>query len=492
VVLFVFGGLCRLKRALQGPATKPAGFCSRSDHEERVGKAKNAAKKPGPLRMFKATASNTFRPQQIKGREESQARLDLSGFVHVLEINKEEGWCDIEASATFETFVDATLKNGMAPLVVPELRTITVGGAIVGIGIESSSFRHGFFHEGLLEADILLASGDVVTLKPGGEYEDLFHAVPNSLGSFGYLLRLRMRIQPAEQVVKIEKTWFDSPEDLVKAIDEACKKKEFDYVDAVALSAIGGMLITGSFVKDVPNGCRVKEYGVWPVFYKSLVHEGIEYLPTLNYLWRWDADWFWCTQIFPGLGFWLVRWLCGPDYLRSDNYKVFNDAVISTVLEPLGLNKNEELVIQDIEIPMSGSAEWIRQFLKITKSIEIGKIKLSRVGAKEPTVPIWLCPVKATEKPLMPMDSKEMYINFGFWDACEGEATKGGLKAGNINRELERRTLEFKGKKTLYSSVFLSEDEFYEQYNGEHYKKIKSKYDSGGRLRGWYDRITKA
>jgi len=236
----------------------------------------------------------------------------------------------------------------------------------------------------------------------------------------------------------------------------------------------------------------VKEYGLWPVFYNSLVHEGTEYLPTSNYLWRWDADWFWCTQIFPGLRFWIVRWLCGPAMLRSDNYKVFNDAIISTLLEPLGLNKNEELVIQDIEIPLSKSAEWIKQFLVVVPSREIGKIKLSRVGAKVPTVPIWLCPVKGTNKPLMPMDDKQMYINFGFWDACEGKQTVGGLKAGKINRALEQLTIEFEGKKTLYSSVFLSEEQFYEQYNGDHYKKLKAKYDRDERLRGWYERVTKA
>jgi FAD/FMN-containing dehydrogenase len=494
VVLFGFGAFCRVKQAFQGPRTKPAGFCARESHQMRVSAAATAAKKsaPGPLRMFKATPSNTFRPQQIKNREDSQSRLDLSGFVHVLQVNKEELWCDIEASATFETFVDATLAAGVAPLVVPELRTITVGGAIVGIGIESSSFRHGFFHEGLIEADILLASGEVVTAKPECEYADLFKAVPNSLGSFGYLLRLRMRVQPSEPIVMIKKVWCDSPEGLVKCLEDACQQKEHDFVDAVALSDVGGMLITASFVNEMPTGFQMKEYGLWPVFYKSLLNEGVEYLPALNYFWRWDADWFWCTQIFPGLTFWFVRWLCGPEMLRSDNYKVFNDAVISTVLEPLGLNKDEELVIQDIEIPLNRSADWIRQFLRACPSREIGKIKLSQAGSQQKTVPIWLCPVKGTASPLMPMDSTKMYINFGFWDACEGKQTVGGLKAGKINKALEQLVIQFEGKKTLYSSVFFSEDEFYEQYNGKHYFMLKEKYDPKTRLRHWYERVSKA
>lgn len=491
LTFLLWGVFCRVKRSFLGPQTQLKGFCSRYVHHERVAKASEAAHKPGPLRMFKATASNTFRPQQITGREESQARLDLRGFVHVLEVNQAELWCDIEASATFETYVAATLSHGVAPLVVPELRTITVGGAIVGIGIESSSFKHGFFHEGLLECDVLLASGEVVTAKPEGEYADLFAAVPNSLGSFGYLLRLRMRVQPAKPIVEIVKTCFDSAEELVNGLEEACKNKDFDYVDGVALSEAGGTLITGRFVSQVPTGSKLQRYGMYPIFYKSLVFEGTEYMTTSDYIWRWDADWFWCTQVFPGLSNPVIRWLCGSEVLRSDNYKKFNDAVISNVLQPLGLNKNEELIIQDIEIPISSSAKWIKDFLRVVPSSRIGKIKLSRPGSKEATVPIWLCPVIGTASPLMPMDSSKLYINFGFWDALEGPETKGGMAVGNINRALETLAYQYGGKKTLYSSVFLSEEDFYAQYNGKHYRGVKSKYDPTGRLRGWYERVTK-
>ena len=41
--------------------------------------------------------------------------------------------------------------------------------AIVGIGIESSSFKHGFVHEGMMEADILIAAGKVVTIRADNE-----------------------------------------------------------------------------------------------------------------------------------------------------------------------------------------------------------------------------------------------------------------------------------------------------------------------------------
>ena len=42
------------------------------------------------------------------------------------------------------------------PLVVPQLKTITLGGAVTGLGIESTSFRHGLPHESVREMDVLL------------------------------------------------------------------------------------------------------------------------------------------------------------------------------------------------------------------------------------------------------------------------------------------------------------------------------------------------
>jgi FAD/FMN-containing dehydrogenase len=490
LTLVSIGTLCRLKQAVKGPATKPAGTCSRKEYEERVAQVKEEAKKPGPLRMFKATPSNTFRPQQIQARAAASARLDLSKFVHVLEVNTAEMWCDIEASATFETYVDGTLSYGVAPLVVPELRTITVGGAIVGIGIESSSFKYGFFHEGLIEADILLASGDVVTVKPEGQYSDLFYAIPNSLGSFGYLLRLRLRVQKAEPFIKLEKTWYSTPKELIDGLEKECKVPENDYVDAVSLSDKGGMVVTGRFVKSVPANEKIHDYGVMKQFYPTLLNEGTEYMPTLSYIWRWDADWFWCSQIFPGLGFTLNRWLCGPCILRSDIYKIFNDWMISNITGPLGLIKNQEIVIQDIDLPLETSEKWIHEFLRVVPSVRIGKIRLRVNG--ESCVPIWLCPVLGTKFPLMPQEEGKIYINFGFWDALEGPETKGGMDTGRVNRELEKLCTQLNGRKTLYSSAYFSEEEFYDLYNGKEYKKVKAKYDPDTRLRGWYERLTKA
>ena len=62
---------------------------------------------------------------------------------------------------TYEDLVAATLPYGLSPLVVPQLKTITLGGAVTGLGIESTSFRNGLPHESVLELDILTGTGEM-------------------------------------------------------------------------------------------------------------------------------------------------------------------------------------------------------------------------------------------------------------------------------------------------------------------------------------------
>ena len=107
----------------------------------------------GPLRLQKSTISNLFRYQP---RGAAARRLSLGEFNHVLGIDNAGRTVEVEGLTTYETVVRYCLEHGLLPLVAPELKHITVGGATVGIGIESTCYRYGFVHDGLREADVLL------------------------------------------------------------------------------------------------------------------------------------------------------------------------------------------------------------------------------------------------------------------------------------------------------------------------------------------------
>jgi FAD/FMN-containing dehydrogenase len=171
----------------------------------------------------------------------------------------------------------------------------------------------------------------------------------------------------------------------------------------------------------------------------------------------------------------VVRALWPKRYRRSDTYRklVAVDRVrglTSAVDRRLG-RPAREMVIQDVEIPVGATAEFLRFFA--------GSVGMS---------PVWLCPLRlrsAQSWPLYPLRPGEVYVNVGFWGTAQLPA---GQSDGYHNRKIEEKVAELGGHKGLYSTSFYSEDEFWEHYNGSAYAELKQAYDGDGRLAGLYEK----
>ncbi|MGH3181307.1 MAG: FAD-binding protein, partial [Streptosporangiaceae bacterium] len=140
-------------------------------HEVEVARLREAyaAWPPGaPVRLAKRT-SNLFRfrdapkpPDDPKAQAASQTAvasraqrggLDVSAFGHVLCVDPVARTARVGGMTTYEDLCDATLRHQLMPLVVPQLKTITLGGAVTGLGIESTSLRSGMPHESVAEME---------------------------------------------------------------------------------------------------------------------------------------------------------------------------------------------------------------------------------------------------------------------------------------------------------------------------------------------------
>src|SRR5262245_33837584 len=148
----------------------------------------NARRSGLPIGLAKTT-SNLFRHRQPAATQ----RLDVRAFDHVLSIDPWRMTADVEGMTTYETLVDETLRYGLLPAVVPQLKSITLGGAVSGLGIESSSFKYGLVHETVESMEILTGNGDIVSCSASRNPE-LFFGFPNSYGTLGYALRLAIRL----------------------------------------------------------------------------------------------------------------------------------------------------------------------------------------------------------------------------------------------------------------------------------------------------------
>ncbi|MCI2424127.1 FAD-binding oxidoreductase [Saccharopolyspora sp. K220] len=428
-----------------------------------------------PVRLAKPT-SNLFR---FRAPSDSPG-LDVGRFNQVLEVDSANRIAQVQGMATYESIVAALLPAGFIPMVVPQLKTITLGGAVAGLGIESTSFRNGLPHESMREMEILTGDGQVVRARPEGEHAELFRGFPNSYGTLGYALRLEIELEQVKPYVRVQHVRFGSARECATAIAEICRDGSFDgqrvdFVDGTVFSPGEHYLTLGSYVDRAPF---TSDYTGQQIYYRSLQQRQIDYLDIHDYVWRWDTDWFWCSRAL-GAQHPLVRRFWPARYRRSDVYRRIvawdrRHAVTDRLAVLRGKGGNEP-VIQDVEIPVDRLPEFLEFFHR-------------EIGIK----PIWLCPVRLRDPagwPLYPMDPNTLYVNVGFWATVPlgpGEAP------GRHNRAIEHAVTELDGHKSLYSDSYFAEAEFWQLYNQPVYQRLKQRYDPKGRLPGLYEKCVRA
>ena len=116
----------------------------------------------------------------------------------MIRIDAAAGVVEAEGMIPYVALADATLAQGAMPAVVPQLKSITLGGAVAGVGIEASSFRHGLVHDTVTALDVLTADGRIVHCTPDNEHRDLFFGFPNSYGTLGYALAVTREARPGQ------------------------------------------------------------------------------------------------------------------------------------------------------------------------------------------------------------------------------------------------------------------------------------------------------
>uniref|UniRef100_A0A5Q5CNF7 Delta(24)-sterol reductase n=1 Tax=Mycobacterium sp. (strain JLS) TaxID=164757 RepID=A0A5Q5CNF7_MYCSJ len=436
---------------------------------ERLLASYRAIPQTAAVRLAKPT-SNLFR-----ARAKSTAKgLDVSGLTGVIAVDPDARTADVAGMCTYETLVAATLPYGLAPLVVPQLKTITLGGAVTGLGIESTSFRNGLPHESVLEMDILTGSGEVLTASRD-RHPDLFHAFPNSYGTLGYSVRLKIELEPVKPFVALRHLRFHSLTELVDAMDRIVETggldgEPVDYLDGVVFSAEESYLCVG--VRTATPG-PVSDYTGRQIYYRSIQHpagEKHDRLTIHDYLWRWDTDWFWCSRAFGAQNpkirrFWPHRYRRSSFYWKLIGYDQRFD--IADRIEIRNGRPPRERVVQDVEVPIGRTAEFLAWFLE-----------------NVPIEPIWLCPLRLRDQsswPLYPIRPGHTYVNVGFWSSVPV-----GPEEGFTNRLIERKVSELDGHKSLYSDAYYPREEFDELYGGETYKTVKKAYDPDSRLLDLY------
>lgn len=418
----------------------------------------------GPLRLGKTT-SNLFRDRKPAPAQ----RLDVRDFNNVLRVDREAGTIEVEGMTPYAKLVTESLRHGVMPPVVPQLKSITIGGAVTGCGIESSSFRYGLVHETVEELEVLLPGGRTVVCTPTNEHRDLYFGFPNSYGTLGYALRVKTKAVPVKRFVRLEHVRHRDPAACFEELRRRCDDPGLDFVDGVVFGRGELVLTLGRFTDEAPY---TSDYTYERVYYKSLRERREDYLTTEKYLWRWDTDWFWCSKNLLAQNP-LIRRLYGRKRLNSVTYtKImrWNSRVGLTARLNRLLGVHAESVIQDVEIPIERCPEFLDFYHDTVRFL-----------------PVWICPTRAFRDDvrfdLYHLEPGRLYVNFGFWDVIRGREK---LPDGFYNRKIERTVRELGGMKSLYSDSYFTPEEFWRIYNREAYERLKHRYDPDQRLKDLY------
>jgi len=428
-----------------------------SRHEQKVARIVEqleAHRGVRPLSLRKKTVAHQV--PKAGDHRHKDSKIDVSELTEILEIDPARRICVAESGVTFIDLVRETMKHGLVPIVVPELTTITIGGAISGCSIESMSFVRGGFHDTCREYEVITATGKVLTCTPTNEHRLVFEMIHNSFGTLGILSKLTFELVPAKPFVHVTYETYDTLEDYRAAIWRHFELRDADFMDGIIHARDCYVLSMGRFVDKAPYTSR---YDWVKVYYQSTRKRSDDYLRTIDYFFRYDRG---VTNVRPKSL--VARILFGKlmsstQWLRLGNKLNFL------------LSRDRPTVTVDVFVPYGKVPTFMDWYDKA-------------VGH----YPIWCVPYKRVNDYPWIVDS--------YWSKLEDtlflDLAIYGMRqplGRNIHRELEYELMRVSGLKTLISHNYYTRDEFWSIYNQDNYQAVKHITDPDNQFRDVYEKM---
>lgn len=405
-----------------------------------------------------------------KNEKKNAARFSLDNLNGIIKIDVKNKTVDVGSKTRYYDVLNETLKYNLMPKIIPELSSITVGGAITGISIESSSFKYGWGHDSVIDMDVLVSSGEVLFCTNNNENKDLFNSIPNSYGVFGYITRVKLELIEAKKFVNVINHKFTNNKEafeFMKTIAENKKDRDgedVDFMDAVCFNKDKIYVITGK-LSNVANK-KPSNYPYNEIYYETIRKYKSDTFTLYDYYWRWDADMFWGVTDVSFLTNMWVRNIFGRYLLNSRMLRA-----LQKIIKSFKKTSKTEHIVQDLGIPYKNASlyyEWICNEIKI--------------------YPLWICPVvpKKSNTKFWSYNDNKLYFDIGVFGNVEKFYDD---EEFYYNKIIERKLLDLSGNKCFYSGTYLSREQFNTLIDNDVYNIIKNKYDCNNRFGDLYKKI---
>lgn len=449
-------------------------------HKSKVEALKQAfveRKSSACFSLSQGKSSNTVRESSYK---KQSLGLDLSHFNEILEIDLEKKTVIVEPKVTMESVFLELAQFGLIPKVLPEFKGITVGGAVNGAAIESSSFRFGQFNDTCLEYEVMLGDGSVVQASKNLN-ADLFYGLSGSYGSLGVITAVKISLIESKPFVHLEYRLNSSVAEAVDTMNELSKDAHIDFLEAIVYSKERVLIVIGKMTSKTgkPFLDLSKSYSPW--FYQHVLDclsNGVqeEFVSLQDFLFRHDRAAFWMGGY--ALNFKILgSYICKLLGLKSPfKYKAFTPLKKPSFLFRFlfgWIMESKRLY----RILHSGTEGWFRKSFCIQDYyIPHDKVEgfTDYTLSSSEIVPLWICPVLSTTDPqiMSPHMSTKPTLLFdvGVYGLPKD---RNGIE---LVRQLDRLCYSMSGKKMFYGYTKLNEKEFWEHYPQKEYELLRKKY----------------
>jgi len=395
-------------------------------------------------------------------------------LVDVLEIDTDAKTVRCEPLVTMGQLTHTLDRLGWTIPILPELDDLTVGGLVMGTGIETSSHKFGLFQHICTSFEVVLADGSVVECSQESD-PDLFYSVPWSYGTLGFLVSVTIRIIPSKRFVKLNYYPVRNENDMIEKFEKEVEKSDAsDFVECLVYSKENGVVMTGDFVDFCEPG-KLNEIGKWykPWFFKHVekfLYEGecTEYIPLRDYYHRHSRSIFWEIQDIIPFGNnvvfrYLFGWLIPP---KVSLLKLTQGKTLKRLYET-------NHMIQDMLVPIEDLKDSLETF---DREVQI--------------YPIWLCPFKLPPNPGMlnsRSDSDKMFVDVGVY----GVPKRPGFDAEKITRNVEEFVRNVNGFQMMYADSYMTKEEFRAMFDHTLYDRQREKLACRGKFPEVYDKVNK-
>ena len=143
--------------------------------------------------------------------------LDLSGLDRVGP--REDRILPCQAGAMWGQVLEALDGVGLAPPVLPDTDTVTVGGFLSAGGFGMTSHRYGPMVQHVEQLEVATASGALVRCSRS-DGADLFDAVRGGQGQFGIITQIWLRLEPLSRRIRMYDLGYRDPMRFLRDLDE--------------------------------------------------------------------------------------------------------------------------------------------------------------------------------------------------------------------------------------------------------------------------------